>query len=381
MSKTFFFIMQKIMGITNIYEPDGLFSQQNNCFQSSDKLEPHIHLFICNLWLQNNTPNCNKARNKFAALSSFLDNQYIKKELKDAFLNAFSNAQRIANGFNRLAAIWKYKNSPIRVTTDLSMNPLSLENPSTIKILHKSSAYLFSLNDLLNIIETSLCNAPMLFLEPQWPKNPWNNCHFTCANLLNIYIHMLTTFRRPISTVFHLYFREGFNLQRFVSNHESLLKDIVLKRFVFKSPTTTLYPIVISMLKGNPFTKRLTISKDFPKKLLVEIFQPFLYYEYVAAYGTRGTAKINNCRVVLYCKLKRFYEYNKCFGRRQIHFYGTKKAHIEYNTRHLGFYQIKLTQQEINSHMNYHDAYDDDDDGTNEDGTNEDETNEDESLS
>jgi len=165
---------------------------------------------------------------KMAALSSFLENQFTSNELKNAFLDLFCKAQRAYTGFNKLASEWRLKRTPVRVTTDLSLNPLDPNNPTTYKVIHSGSAYLFSLNDLINIIETAICNAPGFFIEPLWPRNPYNNCPFTMAMLCNLYFYMVSIFRRPISTLFHLYFKEGFSSKRLVCNHESLLRDISL---------------------------------------------------------------------------------------------------------------------------------------------------------
>jgi hypothetical protein len=72
------------------------------------------------------------------------------------------------------------------------------------------------------------------------------------------------------------------------------------------------------MIKTNPYTKKLLIHNDFPKEELVEIFRPFLYYYFIVNYDIRGIHKISKYRKVLYLKMKKFYEYNKSFGRRYI---------------------------------------------------------------
>ena len=46
------------------------------------------------------------------------------------------------------------------------------------------------MNDLINIIETAICNAPNFFLDPLPPKNPYNNQKLNTSTLCNIYFKM-----------------------------------------------------------------------------------------------------------------------------------------------------------------------------------------------
>ena len=78
----------------------------------------------------------------------------------------------------------------------------------------------------------------------------------------------------------------------FVINNEAFLREFSIKKYVFTTPALCLHPSVIEMIKSNPYTKKLTIHKQFPKEQLVEIFRPFLYYNYIVNYDIRGTHKL-----------------------------------------------------------------------------------------
>jgi hypothetical protein len=123
---------------------------------------------------------------------------------------------------------------------------------------------------------------------------------------------------RVVSTIFHLFFLSNFNNELFVINNEAFLREYSIKKYVFTSPALYLHDSIVEMIKTNPYTKKLLIHNDFPKEELVEIFRPFLYYYCIVNYDIRGIHKISKYRKVLYLKMKKFYEYNKSFGRRYI---------------------------------------------------------------
>jgi hypothetical protein len=180
---------------------------------------------------------------------------------------------------------------------------------------------------------------------------------------------------RVISTIFHFYFLSHFNNEEFVITNEAFLREYAIKKYVFTTPALCLYPSVIEMLSANSFTKKLTIHKEFPKEQLVEIFRPFLYYYYIVNYDIRGMHKLVQWKSILHHKLRKFYEYNKAFGRRIIelkpqpinfinyanvnynllHLLDTptqvaapKKKHrretkVTFNTKHIGFHNIDIS--------------------------------------
>lgn len=70
------------------------------------------------------------------------------------------------------------------------------------------------------------------------------------------------------------------------------------------------------MLNNNKYTKLLKIDNEFPKDKLVQIFRPFLYYYYIYNYDIKGSSKIYKYKSILNIKLKKFYQYNKSFGKK-----------------------------------------------------------------
>jgi len=341
-----------------------------------------VYSFICKIHKEFNTmksPSVIKksARSKFNALNHFFNNKFNTQKQIECVFDAFSKAQRVYFAFNKFANIYKLKKYPKVVTDDLSMTPLDINNKNTITIIQDKSIYLFNLNELIHIIETAIAHSPSFFSDPQRPKNPFNNEEFSNATLYNIYFKMKESVRLT-STIFHFYFLSNFNSDEFATNNEPFLREFSIKKYIFTTPALCLWPSVIEMLSTNFFTKKLTIHKEFPKEQLVEIFRPFLYYYYIVNYDIRGTHKLSKYKRILHYKLKKFYEYNKAFGRQIIEiipkpvvFPNTipnpntilshlldkpeessssvskkksgRKTKVTFNSKHIGFYNIDIS--------------------------------------
>jgi hypothetical protein len=324
--KTFFNILQRVVNTnTNtIKYPDEIkpFNVCNISVENDMYMSFSIYMFICKIYKEFNESSKHTyitkfVSSKFNALNTFFNNKFNNDKAKKELLDAFSKAQRIYFSLIRFVNIYKMKKYPKVVTEDLSMTALDVNNKNTFILIQNKSIYLFGLNDLIRIIETAISNSPSFFPDPTYPKNPFNNEELSDATLYNIYFKMKES-GRVVSTIFHLFFLSNFNNELFVINNEAFLREYSIKKYVFTSPALYLHDSIVEMIKTNPYTKKLLIHNDFPKEELVEIFRPFLYYYCIVNYDIRGIHKISKYRKVLYLKMKKFYEYNKSFGRRYI---------------------------------------------------------------
>lgn len=284
------------------------------------------------------------SHSKLKALNAFLNNIFISNELKEKILDLFCKAQRTYFALSKFAYIYRYHKSPLIVTNDLTLNPLEIKHPATFVLLQNKSRYLFSMNDLINIIETAICFAPNFFASPLSPKNPYNNQKLNTSTLYNIYFKMKNGVCK-FSTIIHLYFLECFVKYNFFINNEAFLREHSIKNFVYTSPSQTLYAPIKIMLQTNSYTSKLVIHEDFPKDMLVDIFRPYLFYYYIINYSIKGTEKIYKYKKHLHKKLKQFYEHNKLFGRRACVKSIKKNKTIftfNFNTDHINFYNIVI---------------------------------------
>ena len=349
--KTFFYILQKCIKSKQIIYPDELFKSFLITKYDKDFLDisMYIDLIIYDIYylysrsiIKNLYLKLSYA--KLVALNTVLNNIFISKELKEKILNLFCEAQRIYFAFTQYAKIYRYQTWSLVVTDDLTLLPLDINHPATFILLQNKSKYLFSMNDLINIIETSICNAPNFFSIPLSPKNPYNNQKFNTSTLCNIYFKMKEGVCK-FSLIMHLFFLECFVKHNFYINNEAFLREYSIKRYVYTSPNQTLYNAIKNMLHTNYYTNKLIIHQEFPKDILVDIFRPYLFYFYVIYYSIKGTEKIHKYKNQLHIKLRQFYEYNYLFGRKICS--GVRRNKInkrpfsfKFNSEHINFYNI-----------------------------------------
>ena len=351
--KTFFLILQKCINSKQITYPDldfePIYAETDRSSPFSD-VASYIHLLIqqihyISLRLKFKNKYIKQAYIKLAALNFFLTNIFISNELKEKIIQVFCEAQKIYFAFTKFVNMYRYKKWPLVVTNDLTLNPLLINHPATFVLLQNKSKYLFGMRDLINIIESSICNAPGFFLEPLSPKNPYNNQKLNTSTLCNIYFKMKENVCN-FSVIMHLYFLEGFSKQHFFINNEPFLREYAIKRYIYNSPSQTLYNAVKIMLNSNYYTNKLIIHDEFPKDMLVDIFRPYLFYYYVINYNIKGTEKIYKYKLMLNIKLKKFYDYNHLFGRKIC--IGIRKKKLKqsattyFNSNHINFHNIPI---------------------------------------
>ena len=121
-------------------------------------------------------------KEKFIFFKESLENFLIKNKEED-FINYFYKIQKTNNVLNRFAYNYKYKKALVVVNTDMCLNEININNKDVICIFHNNSKYLFLINDLIKIINSSLTNSYMFFSEPKCIKNPYDNLPFNKANL------------------------------------------------------------------------------------------------------------------------------------------------------------------------------------------------------
>lgn len=352
--KTFFNILQSLIGIEKKRYPDDPFVIPENtgdyiCFCEKGHIKTFINI------IYNKAKYCKKenilsknAFGKFSSLNSILENTFYGKELKEQIFHIFQKSQKYYFAFSRLAHVYRLKKNQYVVTDDLMLNKLDPNNKLTFILVENKSNFLFNINQIINIIETAISNSPNFFCNPLSPLNPYNNQEFTNATLYNIYFQM-KQIGRVIPLLFHLFFLENFNKDNYVEKYEPNIREHAIKKYIFNSPHAILYSSVVSMLRHNPYTKKLTIDKSFPKDLLVNIFRPFLFHDYISNYYIKGTSKNYYSTHLLYTKLKKFYQFNPAFGRKFVNLtkINNKIIKKEYilNTKHISFYDIPILNE------------------------------------
>ena len=344
--KTFFNILQTVVNITNKKYPSDEFIETERCnLLEYNMIQKQIKFLINDIYYKDKLKQTNNKRCKLSSLNSILENTFFDNKLKEEIFDVFSTSQKHYFSFLRFINIYRLKKNPYVVTNDLLMNNLDSNHRNTFILNQNKSNYLFNINELITIIENAIGNSPDFFSVPLQPLNPYNNQPLLVSNLYNIYFKIKYN-GRVLPLLFHCFFLESFNISAFSEQYESLIRENAIKKFIFNSPYIVLYNNVLSMIKNNIYTRKLLIHEEFPKELLVNIFRPFLFCNYMSNYYIKGARKVSKLKKMLNYKLKKFYEYNTSFGRKVVKLTKINNKIIDnesgFNTNHMSFYKISV---------------------------------------
>uniref|UniRef100_A0A6C0DQE3 Uncharacterized protein n=1 Tax=viral metagenome TaxID=1070528 RepID=A0A6C0DQE3_9ZZZZ len=255
-------------------------------------------------------------RFKFNYLNNILNNCFIDSEMKEQFLQLFSKIQSTYHTLNVFMFRYKMKRAATQVNKDVFLNPIDLASPRVISIYQNNNNYLFTTNDLINIINNSLGNNSDLFADPLIIKNPYNNLPFTKSILYTIYFFMK---KQPfiVPELFHAFFLCNFNISIFLVKNEIMLRDYAIKEFLSKSTTNVICREIKYMISNSPHKRTLIIHPQFPKDVLVKELKPILRLYYSSHYSlNRSTRSIAMLKWRI--QLEKFVKNNPQFGRRKV---------------------------------------------------------------
>ena len=210
---------------------------------------------------------------------------------ENVFIDYFCRVKKTYNVLNRFAYNYKYKRAKIVADRDLCLNELKITDPNVICIYQENSKYLFHVNDMIQIIDTSLTNAFMFFSEPMPIKNPYNNLPFNKSTLYNIYFFVKFNTRLYPELLIKFY-NCSFNLTEFKHANEYLLREYSIRNFVYKSSQDDLVDEINDMIeqyntycKSRKLKNKITIDDEFPKDKMIKIFQPYLILYITSKYA------------------------------------------------------------------------------------------------
>lgn len=134
-------------------------------YKEDETIKFYIKLTFC--LFEKNINVQNKYKKLSEALDGFLLND---KQKQEEFIDYFYKIQKTYNTLNRFVYNYKYKKTKIVVNTDMGLNELSENDKNVISIIDSNSKYLFHVNDLIKIINTSLTNSYLFFLNQKVQK-------------------------------------------------------------------------------------------------------------------------------------------------------------------------------------------------------------------
>ena len=300
----------------------------------------HLIKIIFSIYLNNK-----EQKNKINFFKETINNLFLTS-IKSEFINIFCKIQQIYHSLNKFAYVYKFNKSKIVVNMDMCLNEIKITDKNVICIYHMKSRYIFSINDLIKIINTSLTNSYLFFVEPKSCKNPYNNLVFNKSTLYNIYFFI--KFKTLISPELIIKFFEcNFNLNLFFNKYEILLRDYSIQNFVNGSINSIVAAEIKKMITAFNIisTKKIIIHVDFPQNKLIEVFKPYVLLYLTERYSFTQLIK-NKAYNKLNSKLFRFQKFNPQFGRKTIRttviqkkLFGKKRTeqHIEFLDTHINF--------------------------------------------
>jgi hypothetical protein len=280
---------------------------------------------------------------------------------ENVFIDYFCRVKKTYNVLNRFAYNYKYKRAKIVADRDLCLNELKITDPNVICIYQDNARYLFHVNDMIQIIDTSLTNAFMFFSEPMPIKNPYNNLPFNKSTLYNIYFFIKFNTRLYPELLIKFY-NCSFNLTEFKHANEYLLREYSIRNFVYKSSQDDLVDEINDMIeqyntycKSRKLKNKITIDDEFPKDKMIKIFQPYLILYITSKYAFLEHDRSYNL-FALRTGLLRFNKFNPIFGRKvhRIQYGQTKDFKrkicgkiVAFNDAHIGFNRIEKQNREF----------------------------------
>jgi hypothetical protein len=325
------------------------FNRSNNEFIHSIYKFLIIHHFILKTNANKCFQNGTKMR-KFDFLKRNLENIFFTEQDKEKLLEYFSKIQKHNFAFVKLCNIWKYKRSRITVSDDLYLNPIDATGKNVFIVVQNKKKYLFSIANLINMVNSSLSNTCHFFSCPLVLKNPYNNIIFNKSELYNLYFAIKkSSFIMPV--LFHYFFLADFNITTFRDQHEGIIREMSINNHVKKSDHDTLYNSVINMLKEHK--PRIYIHTEFPKEELVNIMRPYLHLYYVSMYSLDEHKKLSAFSE-LHKKLHKFYKHNPKFGRkivkRELNSDFKFTTNINFNKKYVNFNKSFSIEEFMKSH-------------------------------
>ena len=256
--------------------------------------------------------------------NNVFNNMFINETDKYNCLKIFSKAQYYYNNLKKLAKQIKFNKMTINNNFDLSLYPIhDTKHILKFMLIENSVKYEFKLGDLICIINNSLLDKiEHFYSDPKPIRNPYTNIEFSKHNLYNIYFAIKnSTFIMPV--LFHLFLLSDFDIITFNNNNESILRDMLIKKYINTCSERVLIKEMRKMFNDGKIIGRTnknnieSIHEEISNNQLIQIFKPFVEL-YLYALFTLNFNKKLNTKHMLYKKLTGFFIENPKFGRKYI---------------------------------------------------------------
>lgn len=313
-----------------------------NCF-----VKNMLYSFITTTESNSLTPT-----SKFNYLKLIIFNDFFNSETKDLFLDNFMRVQRNYYIIMRTLRNYRFRKAKIQVSTDIFLNPINISDKNVFVLFQNNNKYLFTISDLVNIVNSSLGHTDYFFSKPLICKNPYNNIPFNKADLYNIYFFMKSS-NIIIPILFHNYFMANFSLSKFKLENEDIIREYAIKDYINTSSEQVLRSKILQMIRSNYYSDNIKIHNDFPSSKLIKIMKPYLKLYLHSLYSTETNKKISY-DILLNKKIKEFVKFNPRFGRKVITGNNKKDGKKKFYINKIEDKYIPFNNNYDNNFMNNH---------------------------
>lgn len=291
-----------------------------------------------------------------------LDNKpCIKQDVKSMFMNYIYKAQNTYFAMLKFIKICKIKCCKPFNSEDLFME--NIEKPCYI--FHLNKLYLFSKSDINHLFYNSLISSNYEFhSSPKMIKNPYINIKFTYNILIQLYFHYKFN-SISYNNVIETFFKANFKLNKFVSDNDTMITELNIKRYLNNSNGNDNEIIVflkemINYANKNIITKRqesLSFCKLFPIKIYINTYKPYLMQYLLFRYCSDSSKSYDSFNVFKK-KIIRFHKNSPKFGRSILHLPNKKRSiilpfktkipnekYFTYETKHINYYNNDYTEE------------------------------------
>jgi len=242
------------------------------------------------------------------------------------------------------------------------MNPIDRHTKSIIEIYQGNRVYLFTIYDVVNLVNANLSHSPFFFSDPLPVKNPYTNIPFTKSDLYNLY-YFVKYSDHDMPLLMQLFFESNLDISRFKRDNAFIIRDLYIKTHVATMPSHLLLENIRNMFRD--YTK-IQIHAEFPNDRLIRIMRPYLVLYFQWAYSMSSVIQKRSMDQLLN-KLSRFCHFNPRFGRKIMKLekvfelsgkYKKWKKIVYFDDRHIPF--RTLDDDFMQNHSRYVDNADDD---------------------
>ena len=257
--------------------------ENNNMLFHFASNSPNFIYYICMITIFG-TKCRNDYKTRTEEYLKSLKNTFMKENDYNIITNTFCKILSMKRRFSKILRLWKWRKTPVYNTEDLLMSPIYPGQKNTITIMDNNKKYVFSIRDLIGNFDRELSNSPNLFATPIPCKNPYTNQTFRKSDLYNIYFAIReSTFIMP--TLFHLYFKENFNISRFMNICEYNIREEYIDKYTNRITNDIIRESVNDMFRAHNMSMRVHL--EFPSSELKSLMGPYLklYYESIYSFN------------------------------------------------------------------------------------------------